>query len=139
MTLKMNIPEIHEFLDREFPQMKGAFEVLELEPYRLKLRMKITKENLRPGGTVSGPAMFTAVDCAYYIATLSMIGPEALAVTTNCSVDFMRKPAQTDIIAEARVLKLGKVLSVGDVLLYSEGQDEPVAHANLTYSIPKPR
>lgn len=139
MTLKMNIPEIHEFLDREFPQMKGAFEVLELEPYRLKLRMKITEENLRPGGTVSGPAMFTAVDCAYYIATLSMIGPEALAVTTNCAVDFMRKPAQTDIIAEARVLKLGKVLSVGDVLLYSEGQDEPVAHANLTYSIPKPR
>lgn len=139
MTLKMNIPEIHEFLDREFPQMKGAFEVLELEPYRLKLRMKITEENLRPGGTVSGPAMFTAVDCAYYIATLSMIGPEALAVTTNCSVDFMRKPAQTDIIAEARVLKLGKVLSVGDVLLYSEGQEEPVAHANLTYSIPKPR
>lgn len=76
MTLKMNIPEIHEFLDRVFPQMKGAFEVLELAPYRLKLRMTITEDDLRPGGTVSGPAMFTAVDCAYYIATLSMIGPE---------------------------------------------------------------
>lgn len=138
MTLKMSIPEIHEFLNRVFPQMKGAFEVLELAPYRLKLRMTITDDNLRPGGTVSGPAMFTAVDCAYYIATLSMIGPEALAVTTNCSVDFMRKPAPTDLIAEARVLKLGKVLSVGDVLLYSEGYDLPVAHANLTYSIPKP-
>lgn len=137
MTLKMTIPEIHEFLDRVFPQMKGAFEVLELAPYRLKLRMKITDDDLRPGGTVSGPAMFTAADCAYYIATLAMIGPKALAVTTSCSIDFMRKPEPTDLIAEARVLKLGKVLSVGDVLLYSEGMDEPVAHANLTYSIPK--
>lgn len=139
MTLKMTIPEIRTFLDDVFPQMKGAFEVLELAPYRLKLRMKITDDNLRPGGTVSGPSMFTAADCAYYIATLAMIGPEALAVTTNCSIDFMRKPEPTDIIAEARVLKLGKVLSVGDVMLYSEGVNEPVAHANLTYSIPKPR
>jgi len=137
MTLKMTIPEMHEFLDRVFPQMGGAFEILESEPYRLKLRMKITDDDLRPGGTVSGPAMFTAVDCAYYIATLAMIGPKALAVTTSCSIDFMRKPEPTDLIAEARVLKLGKVLSVGDVLLYSEGMDEPVAHANLTYSIPK--
>ncbi len=139
MTLKMNIPEIHKFLDQVFPQMKGAFEILELAPNRIKLRMKITDENLRPGGTVSGPAMFTAADCAFYIATLSMIGPEALTVTTNCSIDFMRKPAPTDIIAEARILKLGKTLSVGDVMLYSEGKDEPVAHAKLTYSIPKPR
>lgn len=137
MTLKMTIPEIHEFLNKSFPQMKDAFEVLELEPYRMKLRMKITEENLRPGGTVSGPAMFTAADCAYYIATLSMIGPKELAVTTNCSIDFMRKPAATDLIAEARILKLGKVLSVGDVMLYSEGSDQPVAHANLTYSLPK--
>jgi uncharacterized protein (TIGR00369 family) len=139
MTLKMNIPEIHKFLDQVFPQMKGAFEILELAPNLIKLRMKITDENLRPGGTVSGPAMFTAADCAFYIATLSMIGPEALTVTTNCSIDFMRKPAPTDIIAEARILKLGKTLSVGDVMLYSEGKDEPVAHAKLTYSIPKPR
>ncbi len=136
-TVKMSIPEMHEFLARVFPQMKGAFEILEVAPNRLRLRMRITEDDLRPGGTVSGPAMFTAVDCAYYIATLAMIGPEALAVTTSCSIDFMRKPGPVDIIAEARILKLGKVLSVGDVLLYSEGSADPVAHANLTYSIPK--
>ena len=139
MNTKMTIPEMHEFLARVFPQMKGAFEILESEPYHLKLRMKITKDDLRPGGTVSGPAMFTAVDCAYYIATLAMIGPEALAVTTSCSINFMRKPLPVDLIAEARVIKLGKVLSVGDVMLYSEGMDEAVANAHLTYSIPKPR
>ncbi len=139
MTPKMNIAEMQEFVDEVFPQMIGNFEVLAIEPYRTKIRMKITDDDLRPGGTVSGPAMFAAVDCAFYMATLSMIGPEALTVTTNCAIDFMRKPAPCDLIADARVLKLGKVLSVGDVMLYSEGMDEPVAHANLTYSIPKPR
>ncbi len=139
MNTKMTISEMHVFLDQVFPQMKGVFEILESEPYRVKVRMKIADEHLRPGGTVSGPAMFTAADCAFYIATLAMIGPEALTVTTNCSINFMRKPKPTDLIAEARVIKLGKVLSVGDVMLYSEGSDEAVAHAHLTYSIPKPR
>ncbi len=137
MTVKMSIPEMQEFLDRVFPQMKGAFTILEVAPFRVKVRMRITNDDLRPGGTVSGPAMFTAVDCAYYIATLAMIGPEALAVTTSCHIDFMRRPAPTDLIAEARILKLGKVLSVGDVLVYSDGMVEPVAHANLTYSMPQ--
>jgi len=69
-----------------------------------------------------------------------MIGPKALAVTTNCSIDFMRKPAAgVDLIAECRLLKLGRVLAVGDVLIRSEGQSEPVARATLTYSIPPER
>jgi uncharacterized protein (TIGR00369 family) len=139
MTPKMNIEEMEAFVDEVFPQMMGSFDVLEIAPYRTKIRMNITDKDLRPGGTVSGPAMFTAVDCAFYLATLAMIGPEALTVTTNCSIDFMRKPALGHLIADARILKLGKVLSVGDVMLYSEGMDEPVAHANLTYSIPKSR
>jgi len=139
MTPKMSIQDMEAFVDEVFPQMMGTFDILDIAPYRLKIRMRITDADLRPGGTVSGPAMFTAVDCAFYMATLAMIGPQALTVTTNCSIDFMRKPAPGDLIAKARVLKLGKVLSVGDVMLYSEGMEEPVAHANLTYSIPKPR
>ncbi len=137
MIPKMGIPEIHEFLAREFPQMKDMFEIIEVASFSTKVRMRITDENLRPGGTVSGPAMFTAVDCAFYIAILAMIGPKALAVTTNCTINFMRKPAPVDLIAEVKILKLGKVLSVGDVMLYSEGMADPVAHATLTYSIPK--
>jgi uncharacterized protein (TIGR00369 family) len=139
MTPKMSIKDMETFVDEVFPQVMGTFDVLNIAPYRVKIRMRITDDDLRPGGTVSGPAMFTAVDCAFYMATLAMIGPQALTVTTNCSIDFMRKPALGHLIAEARILKLGKVLSVGDVMLYSEGMDEPVAHANLTYSIPKSR
>jgi uncharacterized protein (TIGR00369 family) len=102
--------------------------------------MHVGEKNLRPGGTVSGPAMFSLADVAVYLAILAMIGPEALAVTTNASIDFMRKPAAgRDLIAEARLLKLGRALAVGDVLVFSEGVAEPVARASFTYSIPPRR
>ena len=101
------------------------------------LRLAVAERHLRPGGTVSGPSLFALADVAMYLAILSRIGPVALAVTTNCSIDFMRKPAAgRDVLAQARVLKLGRSLAVGDVLLFSEGGTEPVARAGLTYSIP---
>jgi len=86
---------------------------------------------------VSGPSMFALADVSAYIATLAMIGPKALAVTTSCAMDFMRKPrAGVDLIAHAKLLKLGRQLSVSPVLLHSEGQAEPVAQATMTYAIP---
>jgi uncharacterized protein (TIGR00369 family) len=78
-------------------------------------------------------------DTAMYIALLAMIGPVALAVTTNLNINFLRKPAQRDVIAQARLLKLGKRLAVGEVTMCSEGESEPVAHATVTYSIPESR
>ena len=137
MALKMTIEEIHRFLVDVFPAVCDIFEVLALSEDEITVRMKVSEKDIRPGGTVSGPTMFTLADVSYYLATLSRIGPKELTVTTSCSIDFMRKPAATDLIAKARVLKLGKVLSVGDVMLYSVGMEKPVAHANLTYSIPK--
>ena len=101
------------------------------------MRLLTQDRHLRPGGTISGPSMFALADVAAYLVTLAMIGPQALAVTTNCSIDFMRKPqAGVDLIAKARLLKLGKQLSVSDVMLYSEGRADPVARASLTYAIP---
>lgn len=137
MELKMTADQLQTFLTKEFPQVQDLFTVEEVEPYKIRLRANLDESHLRPGGTVSGPTMFALADVAVYLATLSMIGPEALAVTTNCSIDFMRKPeANCDLVAEARLLKLGKVLSIGDVLIYSDGKKEPVARANVTYSIP---
>lgn len=81
----------------------------------------------------------TLADTAMYIAVLAMIGPVALAVTTNLNINFLRKPSQADVIAQARLLKLGKRLAVGDVTMYSDGDAEPVAHATVTYSIPSGR
>jgi uncharacterized protein (TIGR00369 family) len=104
------------------------------------VRLPVAERHLRPGGTVSGPTMFALADVAIYLMILSRIGPVALAVTTNCAIDFLRKPpAGRDLVARARLLKLGRTLAVGDVLIHSDGADEPVARASLTYSIPPAR
>ena len=117
--------------------MAADFAVDRADESGVTLRLRVAERHLRPGGTVSGPAMFGLADVAVYLAILSRIGPVALAVTTNCSIDFMRKPAAgRDVRAEARLLKLGRVLAVGDVLLFSEGSDAPVARASMTYSLP---
>ncbi len=133
----MTMAGIAEFLDREFPQVTGEFAAERLTAEGLVLRLKVADKHLRPGGTVSGPAIFALADVAFYLALLARIGPVALAVTTNVAIDFLRKPAAGgDLLAEARILKLGRVLAVGDVLVFSEGLADPVAHASLTYSIP---
>jgi len=136
MELRFTIPQMQAYLAEVFPQLGHRFEILRLEPHFALVRMRTDVADLRPGGTVSGPAIFTLADCSYYIATLAMIGREALTVTTSCAIDFMRKPGPGALTAEARVLKLGRSLSVGDVLIRSAGVDGPVARASLTYSIP---
>lgn len=134
--VRFSIPEMHAYMAEVFPELGTRFEVLEIAPFRLVARMATEPGDLRPGGTVSGPTLFALADCAYYMATLAMIGREALAVTTSASIDFMRKPGPGRLTAEARVLKLGRTLSVGDVLIFSEGVEGAVARASLTYSIP---
>ena len=140
MGLKMTAEELMVFLDREFPQVTGEFAILELGEMRIRTRLNVGERHLRPGGTVSGPSIFALADVSVYLAVLAMIGPQGLAVTTSCSMDFMRKPAPgADLIAECRLLKLGRVLAVGEVLVFSEGGKAPVARASMTYSIPPER
>ena len=137
MKLKMSKDDLQAFMTAEFPQVRGNYTIQDLAPLQITVRMNVTQANLRPGGTISGPSIFGLADISMYLAILAMIGPQALAVTTNCSIDFMRKPAAgVDMIGKAKILKLGRVLAVGDVLLFSEGQAAPVARAGLTYSIP---
>lgn len=136
MHPKLTSGELTHFLSEVFPQVAGRYEIVELAPYRLVVRTSAAETDLRPGGTVSGPTLFALADVTFYMATLAMIGREALTVTTNCAIDFLRKPAPGALTAEARVLKLGRTLSVGDVLIFSEGVEGPVARAGLTYAIP---
>ena len=137
MALKMAREDLTEFLAAEFPQVAQDFVIEDVTENRIRVRLATQERHLRPGGTVSGPTMFALADVGVYLAILAMIGPKALAVTTNCSIDFMRRPAAgADLIAECRLLKMGRVLAVGDVLIMSEGMEAPVARASLTYSIP---
>lgn len=138
MSLHFTAEELLSFMEGVFPQVQGLYEIEMLSEQEVHVRLKVSDMHLRPGGTVSGPSMFSLADISAYLMVLAHIGPEALAVTTNCSIDFMRKPeAGQDLISRCSLLKLGKVLAVTDVHIFSQGEDRPVARASLTYSIPK--
>lgn len=135
--LRMSAEELEQFLYSHFPDPEHrAFTVERVEEMFAQIRMRYDRRHLRPGGTISGPSLMMLSDTAMYMALLGMIGPVALAVTTNLNINFLRKPAQTDVIADCKLLKLGKRLAVGEVTMFSEGDPEPVAHATVTYSIP---
>jgi acyl-coenzyme A thioesterase PaaI-like protein len=128
--------EIENFMKTDFPQAKCTVEAVGSQS--ATVRHTVGFDELRPGGTVSGPVLMTVADCALYVAILGEIGIVALAVTTSLTINFMRKPSSTkDIIAKCTLLKVGKSLIVGEVSLYSEGDEKAVAHVVGTYSIPK--
>ncbi len=127
--------ELIEFMRNAFPQSKSSVE--EVGNLSAVVRRKIGADDLRPGGTVSGPVMFEVADVALYVALLGEIGIIPLAVTTNLSINFLRKPqADRDLLGVCKLLKVGRSLAIGEVSLYSEGSPEAVAHAVGTYSIP---
>lgn len=131
-----NKAELAKFLATEFPQSKSTIEAV--GDRSATIRHPIGVDELRPGGTVSGPVLMTVADVALYVAILGEIGIVPLAVTTSLSVNFLRKPsADRAIVGVCTLMKVGKALAVGEVTLYSEGVEEPVAHAVGTYSIPR--
>lgn len=135
----MTAEAIEDLLRREFPQafFEGCGLSLERVHYAdVRVRRAYHEDHLRPGGTISGPTMMELADFAMYVAVFSAIGPQPLAVTTNLSINFLRKPAQADLLADAKLLKVGKRLVVGEVSIFSDGIDEPVAHVTSTYSVP---
>ena len=135
----LNSEQIGELLHEVFPQAfyPGCGLTIERVDYGdVRVRREFHEDYLRPGGTISGPTMMELADFAMYVAVFSAIGRQPLAVTTNLSINFLRKPARADLVAEARLLKVGKRLAVGEVTIYSEGLADPVAHVTSTYSIP---
>ncbi len=131
---------IIDFLQREFaPSLKNCT-IQEVGQQTATLIWHVTEQDLRPGNTISGPTMMTLADFALYVAILGEIGIVGLAVTTNMNINFLRKPeANKDLIGECRLLKVGKSIIYGEVLVYSAGVDEPVAHITGSYSIPPKR
>jgi uncharacterized protein (TIGR00369 family) len=138
----LSAQEIEALLHKEFPQafFEGSGLSIERVGYGdIRVRRAFHEDHIRPGGTISGPTMMELADFAMYVAVFSAVGPQPLAVTTNLNINFLRKPAQADLIAEARLMKIGKRLAVGEVNIYSDGEDEPVAHVTSTYSLPVQR
>lgn len=139
MQLQMSANEVSGYIADVFPQVADyGFKIESLETGKISVSMKIRNAHLRPGGTVSGPTMFTLADCASYLIVLAHIGKVALAVTTNLNINFISKP-EGDLVADATLLKLGKRLAVCEISIRSRATDALVAHATATYSIPPNR
>jgi acyl-coenzyme A thioesterase PaaI-like protein len=130
--------EIVDFLVREFPQSRCIVE--EVGDRSATVSHPIGPAQLRPGDTVSGPLLMAVADVALYVAILSTIGLVPLAVTTSLTINFLRKPsARNPIVGVCRLMKVGRILVVGEVALYSDRKEDMVAHAVGTYSIPPNR
>jgi uncharacterized protein (TIGR00369 family) len=132
----MTPEELNAFLAEAFPKVPRAYRVAEVTAEGVVLRLPVGDEHERPGGTVSGPTMMGLADGAAWLATLSRIGPVALAVTSNLTINFLRKPPMADLWAHAAILKLGRRLSVCDVHIVSHASGDLVAQATVTYAIP---
>jgi uncharacterized protein (TIGR00369 family) len=136
----MTAEALEAFIAEHFPQIEHMkIRVDAVGERSIRLRMPAEYQHLRPGGTVSGPTLMALADCAIWLAVLAEIGPVALAVTTSLNINFLRKPEPGELIAEARLLKLGRRLAVGEVGIYASNAPDPVAHATVTYSIPPER
>ncbi|HTB89556.1 MAG TPA: PaaI family thioesterase [Steroidobacteraceae bacterium] len=130
--------EIVDFLTREFPQNQCVIE--EAGDRSATVSHPVGPAQLRPGGTVSGPLLMGVADVALYVAILATIGLVPLAVTTNLNINFLRKPSSRNpIVGVCKLIKVGRILVVGEVALYSDRKEDMVAHAVGTYSIPPRR
>jgi uncharacterized protein (TIGR00369 family) len=135
----MTIDEVHRFLESDFPQIHTdgrVMSVIDISPGRASMRLDPSDRHLRPGGTVSGPALFALADVTAYVAVIAHIGPVALAVTTSLTINFLRLPKLTPTTCTCRILKLGNRLAVIEASIFQDDPDELVAHATATYSIP---
>jgi uncharacterized protein (TIGR00369 family) len=139
MPVLMTVDELERFLASEFPQVfhrESGLAIEALWERGCRVRQAFREVSIRPGGTISGPTMMGLADFAMYVVVLAAIGPVPLAVTINLNINFLRRPLPRDLVAEARLLKLGKRLATGEVTIRSDGEEEPVAHVTATYSIP---
>jgi uncharacterized protein (TIGR00369 family) len=134
----MTAEAVTAFWDTQFPQIRAerAYEIVRIGPGKALLRLVPDDRHLRPGGTISGPALFTLADIAAYAALLAHIGPEPLILTVSFTINFMRRPEIAPLLATCRILKLGRRLAVVSVGIAPEGSGDLVAQATGTYSIP---
>jgi uncharacterized protein (TIGR00369 family) len=136
---KLTRKELTDRLGAEFPEAShamGEYEIEEVWHGGCRLRQRYNARSLRPGGTLSGATMMSLGDFAMYVAVLSAVGWVPLAVTTNLTINFLKKPPARDLLAEARLIKLGNRLAVGEIGIRADGEDDLVAHVTATYSIP---
>ena len=131
----LSVAELQEILSGSFPG-NDVPRVEDVGDDTVTVSQPVSDRHGRPGGTLSGPTMMMLADTAAWMAILAQVGPVLLAVTTSLHIDFLRKPQLDDLVAKARVLKLGRKLAVVEVELFSRGSSDLVAKAQVTYALP---
>ena len=132
----LDATEVRDFLEEVWPGSTSSYVIEDVGDGTARLRMPHSRERLRPGGIVAGPALMALADCAVWVALLGVIGREAMTVTVNLNINFFRPGPPVDVLADVRLHRVGKRLATGDVLMYSDGDPDPIALATVTYSIP---
>jgi uncharacterized protein (TIGR00369 family) len=136
----LNVKRVEELIDARFPQIHSGGRNLVVEEVGFRtarVRMKANPRHIRPGGTISGPSMFSLADFSVYVAVIATVGERGIdAVTSNLNINFLAKPEPADMTADVKLIRLGRRLAVGEVELYSEGGSDMVAHAIATYALP---
>jgi len=141
--ISLTTEAVSRIIDEAFPEIHAAGRQMKIESVgvrRARVRLGFDPRNLRPGGTVSGPAMFTLADFTIYVALIATLGEAGIpAVTSNLSINFLLRPEPVDVIADANLLRIGRRLAYAEVALHSDGREEMIAHATGNYAIPTPR
>jgi len=132
----LNAQQVTEYLDEVWPGVTSSMTIEEVADRRARLRMHVDENGLRPGGIVSGPVLMSLADSAVWAAIIGVLGDAAMAVTVTLTIHFLRPAPPGDVVAEAQLHRVGRRLATGDVLVYADGQDEPVALATVTYALP---
>ena len=142
VTNRLDAERLQALIDARFPQIHAGGRTLIIEDVGVRtarVRFKSHERHMRPGGTISGSAMFTLADFGVYAAIIATLGEAGIdAVTTNLNINFLSRPEARDLLASVRVIRLGRRLAVGEAEIYSEGSAEMVAHAIATYALPSP-
>lgn len=137
MKNQISIKEISKKLKDIFPQVADKYEIISLKSNYSEVKLLSNNKNLRPGNTISGPSMFELADLSFYIAIMASTDLGDKSVTTNVSINFMKKPSLSNLLAISQIKKIGKRLVVGDVEILSEDKKQTYAQALFTYSIPR--
>lgn len=137
------VEEVTRLIDANFPQIHAngrRMEIESVDAHSARVRLRHSEASTRPGGTVSGPAMFTLADFAIYVALIARLGPPAIpSVTSNLNITFLTRPAARDVIAEVKLVRVGRRLAYAEVALFSDGAEDMIAHATGTYALSQPK
>jgi len=99
------------------------------------LRMPFSERLCREGGTVCGQALMALADTSMVFAVAAASGRYRPMTTVDMTTHMMKPVSNSDVLARTRILRLGRSMAFGQVLIFPESKNEPVASASLAYAL----